>query len=485
MKNIKILSSVLIIILMMSCTINVDDNNSPTVDITDGPIGTTNQNDVTFHFEGEDSDGYVSGYYVDINDSDPKIWTVNDSYTFYDLPDGTHTFYVQAQDNDGSYSIIKSRTFTVTTNTPPTVTITQGPGSQTSNSTVSFTYSGQDSDGYVTAYYVALDNSNPNIETQSTSYTFNDVSQGTHTFFVKAKDNDNEFSSTASYNFTVTQSMEISNLYYTDQVDSDGDSYYNSVKINWDVSLSSGTANVYAMIYLESYSAGVNREFYLGQTSTYTINSSSSNNYWVNLENMYMGQYDVKIELYTSSQGLVDTYGYNEAQEIKLESANESYFFWAWINEDNSIDSDNDNYYEQINLRWDADTNIGTDEVYVKLYERDTTGDEEHFYTTDPYTLNGESSDDVYYLDIGLGDGQPRGEYSYKLELYDNSDNSKLDFIEFDMIAGITDVPLEPNPKSDIRIAGSGKIKMDSKVKPDFDLRPTFTVTDKNGLKLK
>jgi hypothetical protein len=88
-------------------------NLKPTVTILTGPSGETTDNTPTFTYEGADSDGTVTGYYVSIDDSTPDTLTNSTSYTPSALDVGDHTFYVQARDNDGAGSDTADRPFKV------------------------------------------------------------------------------------------------------------------------------------------------------------------------------------------------------------------------------------------------------------------------------------------------------------------------------------------------------------------------------------
>ena len=94
-------------------------NEEPTVYIDSGPSGTINTNQATFTWHGTDSDGSVVGYYYSLDTYPPNIWTTGTSHTFTNIPDGGHTFYVKAQDDDGAQSGVMARSFTVETTQVP------------------------------------------------------------------------------------------------------------------------------------------------------------------------------------------------------------------------------------------------------------------------------------------------------------------------------------------------------------------------------
>lgn len=183
-------------------------NQAPTVEITGGPTGTTMDNTPTFTYSGTDLDGDVVGYYVSIDDATPQSWTTSTSYTpSLPLEDGAHTFYVQAKDDDGSTSTVASRSFYVNfsgDNVAPTVTITDGPSGNITDTTPTFTYEGSDPDGTIAGFYVSIDNSNPGNWTTSTTYTSDPLANGYHTFYVKARDDEGAHSEVESMTFYVT-----------------------------------------------------------------------------------------------------------------------------------------------------------------------------------------------------------------------------------------------------------------------------------------
>jgi len=94
-------------------------------------------------------------------------------------------------------------TTTTIPNKPPTVSITNCPTSPLQTSSYTFNWIGKDADGYISGYFYGLDNPNPNIPTSRTSYTWTGLSNGSHTFYVKAQDNLRADSNIASCTFNV------------------------------------------------------------------------------------------------------------------------------------------------------------------------------------------------------------------------------------------------------------------------------------------
>ena len=113
-KFFLIFKIIFVTLLIISCEEKITKpNQPPTVTITGGPSGTINTNQATFSWSGSDIDGTISGYYYDLDDSTPDTWTSSTTKTFSSLSNGSHTFYVKAKDDDGDYSEIISRFFTV------------------------------------------------------------------------------------------------------------------------------------------------------------------------------------------------------------------------------------------------------------------------------------------------------------------------------------------------------------------------------------
>ena len=82
------------------------DNTAPETAITSTPGETVDHNEVTFEWTGSDDITPVAGltysYYLEGYDSDYSPFTSTTARTYTDLPDGSYTFYVRAQDDAGN-----------------------------------------------------------------------------------------------------------------------------------------------------------------------------------------------------------------------------------------------------------------------------------------------------------------------------------------------------------------------------------------------
>jgi formylglycine-generating enzyme required for sulfatase activity len=87
-------------------------------------------------------------------------------------------------------------------NNLPTVIKVSGPSGTISQSSSTFSWNGSDSDGTIESYEYKKDSSVWVSIGTETSYTWNDYSEGTHKFEVRAQDNKGAYSEPVEWNFT-------------------------------------------------------------------------------------------------------------------------------------------------------------------------------------------------------------------------------------------------------------------------------------------
>lgn len=179
----------------------VGPNTPPTVSVTSGPAATISEQTVVFNWSGSDPDGTIINYLYSFDYTPPDIETSKTSITLTNLPEGHHTFYVQAIDNRADLSNIATWEFTINLNDSPTkptlntISNTDGDGSFT----VSWTQS-TDPDGSIAAYELQKDTessfSNPDqtYAISTTQYSISGLTAGTYYFRVRAKDNSGAYS---------------------------------------------------------------------------------------------------------------------------------------------------------------------------------------------------------------------------------------------------------------------------------------------------
>ncbi|KPK67523.1 hypothetical protein AMJ82_10485 [candidate division TA06 bacterium SM23_40] len=124
------------------------------------------------------------------------------------------------------------------------VEVTGGPTGTIFESEATFTWSGSDEDGSVSAYYIGLDENPPTTKTTATSHTYTDIEEGHHTFYVMAEDDQQELSPVDSRAFQCIFAVPyIFDVYVYETLDEDGDSYLESWKFIIDVDVpNEGTA---------------------------------------------------------------------------------------------------------------------------------------------------------------------------------------------------------------------------------------------------
>src|SRR5205807_1254967 len=178
-----------------SRTWTVDATAPPAPSIDSGPAASsTNIGNVSFGFS--DSEGTAT-FEVRI---DGGSWSASTSPKAYSsLGDGSHTFDVRALDGYGNTSSATSRTWTVDATAPPAPSIDSGPAaSSTSGANVGFGFS--DTEGTAT-FEVRLDGGSWTSSTSPKAYS--GLSDGSHTFDVRALDGYGNTSSATSRTWTV------------------------------------------------------------------------------------------------------------------------------------------------------------------------------------------------------------------------------------------------------------------------------------------
>ncbi len=116
-------------------------------------------------------------------------------------------------------------------------------------------------------------------------------------------------------------------------------------------------------------------------------------------------------------------------------------------------DRDQDGYFSEFRVRFDADSDVGNVRVYAKLYLR-RFGEVDWllYHTTDDFWLDGRSGSDDYYVTTTLDTGFATAEYDVLIDLYEvgysdivatigPEDTAELEFLPLEEIG--LDVPIE------------------------------------------
>jgi hypothetical protein len=171
----------------------VDTTPPPTPSIDSKPANPSNDASPSFGFS--DSEGGVS-FLCERDGSGFSACTSPKSYS--SLTDGSHIFKVKAKDAAGNESSAASYTWTIDTTPPPTPSIGTKPANPSNNASPSFGFS--DSEPGVD-FLCERDGDGFSACTSPKSYS--SLTDGSHTFKVKAKDAAGNESSAATYTWTI------------------------------------------------------------------------------------------------------------------------------------------------------------------------------------------------------------------------------------------------------------------------------------------
>ncbi|HEX3152291.1 MAG TPA: Calx-beta domain-containing protein [Gemmataceae bacterium] len=184
------------------------DTTGPTTTITGTPANPTNSTSATFTFTGSDptSGGVSSGVnHLETQIDGGGFATVASPQTFNGLAEGSHTFQVRAVDNAGNVGSPSSYTWTVDT-TGPTASITGTPANPTNSTSATFTFTGSDpTSGGVNSGVNHLETKLDGgaFTTATSPQIFNGLTEGNHTFQVRAVDNAGNVGNAATFNWVV------------------------------------------------------------------------------------------------------------------------------------------------------------------------------------------------------------------------------------------------------------------------------------------
>ncbi len=174
-------------------TVRVDGTPPPAPSINSAPTDPSNSSNASFSFS--DSEGGV-GLQCQLDGGGFSACTSPASYS--GLGDGPHTFDVQAIDAAGNVSGTSSYGWTIDTLAPPTPSVDSGPPNPSTVSNASFTFS--DTEGGV-GFQCQLDGGGFAACTSPAGYS--GLSDGAHTFQLKAVDAAGNSSTVVSYGWTI------------------------------------------------------------------------------------------------------------------------------------------------------------------------------------------------------------------------------------------------------------------------------------------
>jgi hypothetical protein len=165
----------------------VPDTTPPDTTITTNPANASASTNAGFSFTGSDNVTASSALTFQCQIDGAGYTACTSPRTYTGLADGSHTFQVRAVDGTGNTDPTPaSYTWTIDTTAPDT-TITANPNNPSTSTSASFSFSGNDGSGTgVASLQCKLDTGN--YATCATPVSYTGLSEGSHTFSVRAID---------------------------------------------------------------------------------------------------------------------------------------------------------------------------------------------------------------------------------------------------------------------------------------------------------
>lgn len=178
----------------------VVDTLAPDTGILTSPSNPTNSNSATFTFNGSDSGTGVASFECNLDGGGFSTCTSGVNYP--GLSDGSHTFQVRAKDGVGNTDASPAAFMWVVDTIAPDTSILTNPTDPSNSSSATFTFNGSDSGTGVSSFECDLDGGGFTTCTSGVNYP--GLSDGSHTFQVRAKDGaNNTDGSPASFTWVI------------------------------------------------------------------------------------------------------------------------------------------------------------------------------------------------------------------------------------------------------------------------------------------
>jgi hypothetical protein len=176
-----------------SYTWTIDLTPPPPPTITSGPPSATDSTSATFTFTDDEQ---TATFACRLDGA--SFTSCSSPVTYNGLGEGTHTFRVKAIDVAGNESTVTAYTWTIDTTPPPRPTITSAPGDPSNSASATFAFTDDDE---TATFRCRIDGGSFTPCTSPTTYE--GLSEGDHTFRVKAVDAAGNESDTAQYSWTI------------------------------------------------------------------------------------------------------------------------------------------------------------------------------------------------------------------------------------------------------------------------------------------
>ena len=250
--------------------------------------------------------------------------------------------------------------------------------------------------------------------------------------------------------------------------DIDADGYYRRFEIRFDADVSSGSALVYAKLYLRRVGSTGPWQHYFSTDDFWINGSSDSDDYYVEttLNDGYpTADYDVLVDLYeVGYSGIVATMGPFEdssLRDLRLEDSgldipvpNAGYRIGS-IATTLLTDQDRDGYYSRFKVEFDPDRDFGTSLAYAVLRVRAEGDDWRTEHTSAPFEVHETGDADRYSFTGEWLSGYRTARYDLQIDLYDAGTNLLVATVSSER-AELSRVPLEDDGRDRSPNSGGG-----------------------------
>ena len=223
-------------------------------------------------------------------------------------------------------------------------------------------------------------------------------------------------------------------------VDFDADTYYNSIEVYAELSLtdSNGLTTTYFTtddfyLYGESYS------------DDYEVDTVLTTNWPADYYDLTISIYDA----YTHNLvGYLDDYDTGALANLPLESVDHEYqadhhlsVFSAqsWL----VTDVDNDGFYQTFSMDLDIDNNYGSSDVYAQVFISADSINWESLYVSEHFIVNENDTSDKFSMEFDLASGFAPDYYNIKVEIIDANNHMTMLTIDPSSYSALYALPLE------------------------------------------
>lgn len=251
--------------------------------------------------------------------------------------------------------------------------------------------------------------------------------------------------------------------------DRDGDGFYSKIRVDFDADANyAAYYDVFAELYIREIGTSTWTHYYT--TDVFTIyGNSNSDVYNVSTEfneGFPPAYYEVAIDLfrygYSGVESTLNAVNDPDLTNLPVEDithevlAPQTNVSVSTVKTEIFNDNDNDGYYHDFKITFDADVaGGGQRSVVAKLYQKSGAGSWIFEAESNVYTLTGTNTDDAISFDGVWESGYATAKYDFKIEILDSATNQLLTVASNDFGALVA-VPLEDKGKDRVPSPGSG-----------------------------